>query len=166
MYLRHQLIILLLAVSVLLMGADSADNESNERARLLEQQAQLNARIEALRRDQDFLLFQKSLYGVDSKYLVLNMTTKKGQLKYKNRILMDFPFTTEGSGKLTPGALSLTEKTEAVGGKSYLVFNNALVLSGKRLQASPSRARITMKKNIFLSVFYALETGAKAYILR
>src|SRR5512135_3234238 len=83
---------LLLFFSVFLMGADNGGQSGEERGKLLEQQKQLSARVKSLKREQDYLLFQSTMYASDSKYLVINISRKSGQLKYKNRILKDFHF--------------------------------------------------------------------------
>jgi GTPase Era involved in 16S rRNA processing len=46
--------------------------------------------IETLKKEQEFLLFQHTLAAADSKYLILNLRTGKGMLKYRGRILRIF----------------------------------------------------------------------------
>lgn len=167
---NYQRMILFLAASLFLMGADNGERGTDEKAKLLEQQKQLNARIETLKREQDYLLFQKTMYASDSKYVVVNITARTGQLKYKNRILKDFHFASAGRiGKLKRGAVTLTKKIEGTKGRRSLVFGRSLVLLGKRGTAAPLEAgipRIYLSKKDFLSIFYSVEKGSLLYIIR
>ena len=49
---KNNLLIVLLAASLFLMGADNGDQGPDDRTTLLEQQKQLNTRIEALKFEQ------------------------------------------------------------------------------------------------------------------
>ena len=159
-----------MAASLFLMGADNGGQGPDDRAKLLEQQKQLNTRIEALKLEQDYLLFQKVMYASDSKYLVINITARTGQLKYKNRVLKDFHFTAAGRLRaLNQGALTLTKKIEEPRARRLLLFGSSLVLQGKgvpAVQLKKGTPRFTLSKKDFRPVFYAVETGAKAYVLR
>jgi hypothetical protein len=159
--------IFLIAASLLLTGADNGE-QGPDRAKLLEQQKLLNARIDTLKQEQDYLLFQKTMYASDSKYLVINIASRTGQLKYKNRILQDFHFTSRGKvGMLKRGALALTKKIEEPK-KNLLLFGTSLVLQGKRvpqIQLQAGIPRFTLSRKDLRSVFYAVEIGAKAYIM-
>ena len=165
-YLR---VILVLAASLFLMGAENGEQGTDEQAKLLEQQKQLNARIETLKQEQDYLLFQKTMYASDSKYLVLNITARTGQLKYKNRILKDFHFTSAGkAGMLKRGTVTLTKKIEEPKKRKLLIFGTSLVLQGKQVPKTQIQAgvpRFSLSKKDLLSVFYAVEVGSKAYIM-
>ncbi len=86
-----------MTASLFLMGMENGEQGIGEPA-LVEQQKQLSAKIDTLTQEQDYLLFQKTMYASDSKYLVINITARTGQLKYKNRVLRDFHFTLQ-SGK-------------------------------------------------------------------
>ena len=163
---------LLLFFSMFLMGADNGDQRGEERGKLLEQQKHLSARVKTLKREQDYLLFQSTMYASDSKYLVLNIFRKSGQLKYKNRILKNFHFERVSvSGrinKLTRGALTLTQKIEGDRKRKLLVFDNALVMQGVHAPATRLESgipRFSLSKKDFRSVYYALEPGAKVYIM-
>ncbi len=161
--------IFLIAASLFLMGADNGEQGTDERAKLLEQQKQLNARIETLKQEQDYLLFQKTMYASDSKYLVINITARTGQLKYKNRILKDFHFTSAGHVRmLKQGAVTLTKKTDGTKKRS-LIFGSSFVLLDKRASAAPFEAGIPLlylSKKDFLSIFYSVESGALSYLIR
>jgi len=165
-YLR---IILFFAASLFLMGADSGEQGTDEQAKLLERQKQLNARIEALKQEQDYLLFQNTMYASDSKYLVINITARTGQLKYKNRILKDFRFTSAGRvSMLKQGAAMLTKKIDGTKKRS-LIFGSSFVLLDKRASAASFEAGIPLiylSKKDFLSIFYSVENGARSYIIR
>ena len=165
---KHSMTLLLVA-SLFLLGADNGEQGTDEQGNLLEQQKQLNARIETLKLEQDYLLFQKTMYASDSKYLVINAKARTGQLKYKNRILKDFHFTSAGKvGMLKQGALTLTKKTEEPKKGKLLIFGTSLALQVKRVPAAQLPAglpRFLLSKKDFLSIFYAVEVGAKAYLL-
>jgi hypothetical protein len=160
----------ILLFSLLLLGADSGGQNGEERAALLKQQKQLSARIEKLTREQDYLVFQKAMYALDSKYLVIDMSKKSGQLRYKNRLLLGFHLKrVSGRGsKLGRGALTLTQKIEGSWKRNLLVFGDALVLQGRKASAKKIKKgilRYSLTKRNFNSVYYAIEPGAKAYIL-
>lgn len=160
----------MLVASLFLMGMDNGDEGPDGRARLVERQKQLNARIETLKQEQDYLLFQKAMYASDSKYLVINIAARTGQLKYKNRILKDFHFTSAGhDNMLKPGAITLTQKIEGTKGRRSLIFGSSLVLFDKRASVTRLKAgvpRIYLSKKDFLSVFYSIENGAMSYLIR
>jgi hypothetical protein len=153
------------------MGADNVEQDGEERGKILEQQKQLSVRIKTLKRQQDYLVFQKTMYTSDSKYLIIHVSAKTGQLKYKNRVLKDFHFKRVSSGvsSLTRGALTLTQKIEGTRGRNMLVFGKSLVLQGKNAPANElevTMPRFALSKKDFRSVYYAIEPGAKAYIMR
>jgi hypothetical protein len=163
---------LLLLLSLFFVSMDGNGQEQNARDELLGQQKVLKEKIETLRREQDFLLFEKALYATDSKYLVINLGSKKGQLKYKNRVLKDFHFTTSANlpeDALKPGTLTLTKKREGSGQRHVLLFGKSLVIQWKRPARPPYAAnipRLSLSKRDLQSIFYAVEEGAKAYIVR
>jgi hypothetical protein len=154
------------------MGADNGDENGEERGKLLEQQKQLSVRIKTLKREQDYLVFQRAMYASDSKYLIINISKKTGQLKYKNRVLKDFPFkrvsVSDRAHRLTRGELTLTQKIEGVRQRKLLVFDKSLVLQGvnaPEVKHVAGIARYSLSKKDFRSLYYAVEPGAKAYIL-
>ncbi|HXY54248.1 MAG TPA: hypothetical protein VEM40_06230 [Nitrospirota bacterium] len=161
---------LLLLLSLFLAGMNGNGQEPDEREELLQQREELNKKIETLRREQDFLLFEKVLYAADSKYLIINLGSRAGQLKYKNRVLKDFRFKASPklAGSIGPGALTLTKKREDPGQRHVLVFGKSLVIQWKRPPRAPYQADVpslSLSKTDLQSIFYALEEGAKAYIL-
>ena len=167
---KYLWVIFLVAASLFLMGADNGEQGTEEQAKFTEQQKQLNARVEMLKREQDYLLFQKTVYALDSKYLVINITARTGQLKYKNRILKDFRFTSTGPvSLLKQGTITLTKKIEGAKEKRSLIFGKSLALLNKRVSATPLEAgipRIYLSRKDFLSLYYSLDNGALSYIIR
>ncbi len=160
----------MLVLSLFLMGADNGDQNGEERGKLLEQQKQLSVRIEKLKQEQDYLVFQNAMYASDSKYFIVNISTKTGQLKYKNRVLKDISLMLVSGRvrRLKSGALTLTQKIEGPKRRNLMVFGEALVLQGKlapeaRLDAGIPR--YSMSKRDFKSLYAALESGAKAYVI-
>ncbi len=159
-------------LSLFLTGAVNGDENREERGKLLQQQKQLSIRIKTLKREQDYLVFQRTMYTSDSKYLILNISKKTGQLKYKNRVLKDFHFkrvsVSDRAHRLTRGALTLTQKIEGARQRKLLVFDKSLVLQGVHAPEAKLEAgipRYSLSKKDFRSVYYAIEAGAKAYIL-
>jgi hypothetical protein len=169
--LKVKQVILILILSLFLMGADNVEQRGDERNALMDRQKTLQVRIKTLQAEQDFLLFQKAMYTADSKYLVLKMTEKAGQLKYKNRVMKDFQFITpkNASGKkLRTGMLTLTKKREGKGDRHALVFGSDLILKRKNTVVPPQEAGINalfLKKKDMDSLFSAVEVGALIYIL-
>ncbi|HET7319879.1 MAG TPA: hypothetical protein VFK23_12135, partial [Nitrospirota bacterium] len=105
----------LLALVVFLMGAGKVDPIRDERTALRAERRALLQKIEKLKHEQDYLLFQKTMYENDSKYLVIDIGKKTGHLRYRNRVLKDFKFQTSKNfpvRSLKPGMLTLTEKIE------------------------------------------------------
>jgi len=163
---------LLLLLLLFVMGRDGNGQEQDEREELLGQQKALKGKIETLRREQDFLLFEKALYATDSKYLIIHLGAKRGQLKYKNRVLKDFRFTASANlakNALKPGELTLTKKRENPDQRHVLLFGKSLVIQWRRPARSSYSAnipRLSLSKEDFQSIFYAVEEGAKTYIVR
>jgi hypothetical protein len=163
---------LLLLLLLFFVGTVGYGQEQDERDELLEQQKVMKEKIDTLRREQDFLLFEREIYVSDSKYLIINLGAKKGQLKYKNRVLKDFRFTASGNlakDALKPGTLTLTKKREDPGQRHVLLFGKSLIIQWKRPAGSPYTAnilRISLSKRDLQSIFYAVEEGANAYIVR
>jgi len=153
-----------------LMGADIVEQNGDEREKLLEQHKQLSAVIERLTRERDYLVFQRAMYSSDSKYLVLNLSAKTGQLKYKNRVLKDVSFTLVSGRirRLKPGALTLSQKIEGPRGRNLLAFGESLVLQGRKappIEFGVGIPRYSLSKKDFKSLYSALEPGAKAFLV-
>lgn len=160
---------LLIGLLLLLQGSSFAPAQVSEDSQNpIQEQKRLNSRITELKREQDFLLFQKTASVMDSKYLVLNMTAGTGQLKYKMRVLRDFVFVAPAGHRRRPqqGMIVLTRKID--GPKRYgLIFGNELILRGKRKLTSLEAdiQPLSLDKKDLMAVFYALEQGARAYVL-
>lgn len=154
----------MLLMSAALAAADDQDHE--DRIQLLEQQRQLNSRIEQLKREQDELLFLKAISATDSKYLILKLSPGTGQLRYKNRVLKEFRFLTGTGSRPDQGAAVLTKKREEPKSKRALVFGTAFIMVPKNSTGSHAGIlRLSLLKKDFQSVFYSLEEGARVYIL-
>lgn len=155
-----------------LCGATGEAQEQDERATLRKQQQALHAKVGALKREQDFLLFQKEMYATDSRYLVLRIRERSGQLKYKNRVLKNFQFTlpkTVAVRALQPGMLVLTKKTEKKKNRYALLFGTTVMLQWKQDGVSDREAGIpvfSLDEKDMASLFYAVEQGAPAYLPR
>jgi len=170
--LRHTIAYAICAGSLLLAAVTWCNAGGDEREALLVQQRMLRERIETLKYEQDYLLFEKMLYRLHSKYLVIDTKSRTGQLKYQNRVLKDFKFTASGNfSALTPraGIAILTSKVEGKPDRHALVFGKSFVMKWKlstvpRREASLPAISLTRKE--LLSVFYAVETGSMAFILR
>lgn len=146
----------------------AAAEDSGERETLLGEQRTLQARVAELKQEQDFLLFQKVAAVCDSKYLILNLSSGTGQLKYKTRVLRDitFPVPVQQSGGPKQGAITLTRKID--GPKRYgLIFGHDLILRGKKKLTSLESdiLPVSLGKKDLMAIFYALEPGAQAYVL-
>ena len=104
--------------------------------------------------------------------LILDIKKKTGHLKYKNRLLKDFRFQTSKnfpSRSLRPGMLTLTEKIEGKKDRHALVFGKSFTVRWK-LSTVPKQqtnvpALILARKDL-LSVYFAVENGALAYVVR
>ncbi len=163
----------LVIIAVLLFAPlEGRPQEPGEQALLEEQQKQLQKKRDRLRQEQDFLQFQKEFYVSDSKYLLLDFVKGAGQLKYKNRVLKGFIFTPSfkvSAQPIKPGAVTLTKKTQTSGGWRSLTFGAALVIQMKSKAARREDRRvprITVSRSDMASLFYALEEGSLAYVVR
>lgn len=159
-------------LALFLLGADGGDRVRGGTEQLRAQRNSLRERVETLKDEQDLLLFQQEMYAADSKYLVLDINAMSGRLMYRNRVLKDFRFRPTSSAPAAMpgrGRLVLTRKT---GGKKKpyaLIFGNALVVQWKRTGVPPREAGIpviSVTRREMKSLFYAVEPGALAYVLR
>jgi hypothetical protein len=160
----------MMALSLFLMAA-GGDQKPDEYASLQDQQRTLRGRVEVLKREQDYLLFQQAMYRADSKYLIIDIKSRTGQLKYKNRALKDFRFRTSKSfpgGSLRTGMLKFTKKVEGRNDRHALVFGKSLMVQWKPATVRQKEADIpviTLTRKDLLSVFYAVEEGSLAYLV-
>ncbi len=160
-------------LSFLLMGMDGTSRESDEQRQLEQRRAQLADRIEALKREQDFLLFQRTFGGSDSKYLILDLRAGKGVLKYRNRVLRNFEFPR--AKKNMPAAMkkaivTLSGKIDGSPRKRQLVFTEPiLIIQSKHAQFNPGKdkhdIRLLLSTKDLGAIFFAMEPGSMAYIM-
>jgi hypothetical protein len=169
-FVHYRPAVLMLVLSLCLAGICGAEHGEVDRKKLVAQEKKLYARIETLQREQDYLVFQKTMYESDSKYLIIDFAARIMQLKYKNRVLKDIPFkrVLGRVSRLSHGALTLTQKIEGPGERNLLIFGQSLVLQGKYASSKlleEGIPRVFLSRKDFLSVYYAIESGAKAFIL-
>jgi len=161
---------LILLLSLCCAASVTAQDDA-ERQGLIERRDQLRSRIGKLQAEQDFLLFQKEMYSVDSKYLVLDPHRRTGVLKYRDRVIRTFTFSSDSSASRSAlrGAQALTEKAERTEKRRILVFGNTLVLRTKQRMntaaAGPDVRQYILSSRDMASLFYALDTGSRAYII-
>ena len=169
---KNKIKYVLFVISALLLGSNAVGQNQDELATLQVLQQTWQKKIHTLKREQDFLLFQNEMYAVDSKYLLLNITARSGQLKYKNRVLKDFrfiPVKNVNDNALQPGMLVLTSKTERKLNRYALIFGTSLIIQWTRSAAFRQGGNIPailLSENDILSVFSAVEEGARAYIVQ
>jgi hypothetical protein len=160
-------------LSFLLLGMDGKPRESDERRQLEERRAQLATQIETLKQEQDFLLFQKSFAGSDSKYLILDLRAGKGVLKYRNRALRNFEFPR--AKKNIPAAMkkaivTLSGKIDGTPRKRQLVFAEPiLIIQSKHMKVNVRKGisliRIPLETMDLGALFFAMEPGSMAYVM-
>lgn len=164
---------LLAAVVPIPAGVSSAADSGDERTELLERQAQLQLKIDELKREQAYLNFQKAMYSSDSKYLLLDLTASQGVLKYRNRTLRTFKFSrAESSADFRPslGPVVLTAKADGQPRKRFLLFSNMLALHAQKFAGNIPRGtdpiRLIVGAKDIAALYYAVEKGSIAYIVR
>jgi len=168
---KHGATVILL--SLLLLGMDGRPREGDELRQLGERRAQLAARIEALKQEQDFLLFQKSFAGSDSKYLLLDLRAGKGVLKYRNRVLRNFEFPRAKKNILSAmkkSVVTLSGKIDGSPRRRQLVFTDPiLIIQSKHAPLSSGKdrhgTRILLSTKDLGAIFFAMEPGSMAYIM-
>ena len=166
------LIISVLMLSIWFCATNAGGREGEEHTAQLEQLLTLREKVTALKREQDFLLFQKEMYASDSKYLILNIVKRSGQLKYKNRVLKDFRLNSPNNYNaniIGPGMLTLTKKIDGKNNRFVLVFGRTLMLQWTRTAAFREEGPIptfVLRKKDIRSVFFAVEEGARAYVVQ
>ncbi len=161
--------ILILFSAVILIGAEAGDPGQDEQGRLGVQASALRARIEALKREQDYLLFRNAMYHSDSKYLILNITSRTGMLMYRNRLLKDFKFRFSKNFPAGAGIATMTKKSEDKKNRRALVFGALFLIHGKGTpipRTAGDAVVVSVIRKDIPSLYYALEEGAMAYIER
>jgi hypothetical protein len=157
--------ILLIVMSVFLLGMQGQSPDDIERQRLVEQQTNLSERIASLTHEQEFLLMQKAFYASDSKYILLDISSRTGMLKYRNRVLRTFAFSTTAGKHPIPRntILKVTTKTDLKERKRFLLFGDALLIQSKRSSLVDGKEtkvpRILIGSKDFTAIYYAVEQG-------
>lgn len=165
---------LLAVLFFLLMGAPDEtaqgqeSGELGEYETLLARRHQLEEKLAVLKRERDFLLFQRVLERSDSKYLILDLREGKGTLKYRHRVLRNFDLSRAGdsSRDLNEGMITLTEKRDRYGRRKMIVFGDELILQEKSRNPPPGTMPMyALGSKDLAALFYAMDVGAKAFIL-
>ena len=157
--------VLLIVMSVFLLAMQGQSPDDIERRKLVEQQAKLSDRIASLNHEQEFLLMQKAFYASDSKYILLDLPSRTGVLKYRNRVLRTFIFSTTAGKSPVPRntVLKVTKKTDGKERKRMLLFGDALLIQSKRSSLSAGKGtkvpRILIGSKDFAALYYAVEPG-------
>jgi len=162
----------LILFSFLLMGMDGPPRGDDELRMIEEKRAQLTVRVEALKDEQDFLLFQRAIAGSDSKYLLLDLSAGTGTLKYRNRILRTFGFTVSAArpNQLRKGRYSITRKSDGAPGKMSLAVQDIFIIHGKaysgRQAGENGLPGVIVGRKDLAAIYYAVEQGSMLYIVR
>jgi hypothetical protein len=160
-----------LLIVLFFFGPEVFGQARDERTVLVNQAKAERKKAAALKREQDFLVFQKEMYAADSKYLVLNMKDGSGQLRYKNRVLKEFQFAAAGKLRKNTvpfGMLSVTKKMTGKDNRYALIFGVGLIIrlaESERLREEAAIPALMITKDDMLSLLSALEEGGRAYIL-
>jgi len=169
--LRLRVSVAVLGSVLMLTASFTHAQNTDERVLLQERQRQLETRIDALKQEQDLLLFKKQMYETDSKYLLLDLFAGNGTLKYRDRILRKISFTPLRSRAQRPqaGAHTLTARVDGQEWRRSLAFGTGLVLQARKDASDKAVAgpvRIRLSKGDMGSLFYALDVGSRAYVVR
>ena len=160
---------ILILLSLFLLGTKAPSPDDIERQRLVEQRRKLTERIVSLNREQEFLLMQKAFYASDSKYIILDLSSRTGVLKYRNRVLRTFTFSTTAGKRAVPRntVLKATAKTDGKERQRVLLFGNSLRIQSKRssLAAGKEKAvpHILIGSKDFAAIYYSVEQGTMLY---
>jgi hypothetical protein len=156
--------------SFLLMGMDNAPREADERKRLEDTQKRLASRIEELKREQDFLFFQRSFAGSDSKYIIIDLAARTGTFKYRNRVLRTFGFTLSSPGdrQIRKGRHVLATKTDGSLKKKALVVQDEFLIHGKGYSVKSARERgvpgLVIGRKDLAALFFSVDKGTMLFI--
>lgn len=156
-------LLVLLLSSVNVSGQEVTNNTVDP----AERRHMLVTKLESLKVEQDFLRFKRAFYETDSKYLVLDLAAGRGMMMYRNRILRMFSLEKMNSKAGTPerGVFMMTGKIDGSSKRRALIFGNSLSLHGKKADAGQLKhAGYRIGAKDLAALFYALETGAKAFV--
>lgn len=166
---RSIAILLLPLIAVLLPDLSAADDEA-ERLQLIERRAQLQEAVRNAQKEQDLLLFRKSMYAADSKYLVLDPAAGKATLWYRNRLLKSIRLTVisrhEHGGK-GPEIITLTVRSSWGAKPGYLLFSDRLLLTDGRgpRPKVPAAIRASVSPRDMTSLRSVLDRGSLACLM-
>lgn len=123
-------------------------------------------KLEALKEEQEYLLFRKTFQAMDSKYLILDLSVGKGMMLYRNRVLRTFSLEKTNRKQANPksGLVTMTGKIDGSSKKRMLTFD-ALVLHAHKkdgFRLKQPGYRIGLRD--LAALYYALDIGSKAYI--
>jgi hypothetical protein len=156
--------------SFLLMGMDNAPREADDRKQLEETQKRLASRIRELKREQDFLLFQRSFAGSDSKYLILDLSAGTGTLRYRNRVLRTFGLSvfSPGHRQIRKGRHVIASKTDGSSKKRALVAEGGFLIHGKAYSGGSGSRRnlpsLVIGRKDLAALFFAVDKGTMLFI--
>ncbi|MHB8843766.1 MAG: hypothetical protein ACYC7L_03380 [Nitrospirota bacterium] len=157
-------------LSLLLMGMDNAPREADERKQLDEAQTRLVLRIEELKKEQDFLLFQRSFSGSDSKYIILDLSAGRGTLKYRNRILRTFRLSVSSPEhrRIRKGRHVLASKTDGSPKKRALIVQDEFIIHGKGYAGRSGGERrmpgLVIGRKDLAALFFSVDKGTMLFI--
>jgi hypothetical protein len=157
-------------LSFLLMGMDNAPRDAADRKQLEETQKRLASRIEVLKREQDFLLFQRSFAGSDSKYLILDLSARMGTLKYRNRILrtFDLSITSPGHRQIRKGRHVIAFKIDGSSKKRSLIIEDEFLIHGTAYSGRPKGGSgmpsLVIGRKDLAALFFAVDKGTLLFI--
>jgi len=160
---------IVIMLSVFLLGMQGQSPDDIERQGLVEKQAKLSERITSLNHEQKFLLMQKAFYASDSKYLLLDLQSRMGMLKYRNRVLRTFTFSTSAGKRPIPRntILKMTAKADGNDRKRMLTFGGDLVIQSKRSSVSAGKEgavpRVLIGSKDLAALYFAVEQGTMLY---
>ena len=163
-------ILAIVLFAFLLVGMDGQTREKDEQRRLEEKQAQLATRIDTLKKEQDFLLFQRSIAGSDSKYLIFDLSVGTGTLKYRNRILRIFGVTVSPSGQshIRKGRHVIAYKSDGSANKKEMVVADEFIIHGKAYVVKSAGGKrlpsLVIKQKDLASLFFVVDKGTMAFV--
>lgn len=128
----------------------------------------LAGKLGSLKEEQAYLLFLKTFYGSDSKYLIIDRQAGKGVLMYRSRVFRTFGWEPSGKGvsSLRRGIHIVSQRVDGSPLKREIHFGNELSLQAKRKERKRTQQRVILDldKKDLAAIYYALETGGMVYI--
>lgn len=112
-----------LLIALTTAGCDG-ERRAAEMERLRQERQALISRLETLKEEQKFLMFEKEIYATDRRYLVLDMRSGAGFLRIRGRVLREFRMAMEGC--------ALPETTAPESASSHMLPRGAIQLIAKK----------------------------------